>query len=88
MIIDYHRRFLKNFKKRIAPFPTLDEKFGYRFELFSKDPNDPLLQDHKLAGGKSGFRAFSVTGDIRVIYRRLGSGKVEFYDIGSHNQVY
>lgn len=34
------------------------------------------------------FWAFSVTGDIRVIYRMLSEDEAELFDIGSHNQVY
>ncbi|MBI3486516.1 type II toxin-antitoxin system YafQ family toxin [Candidatus Daviesbacteria bacterium] len=49
--------------------------------------NYPTLKDHKLIGKKFGFRAFSVTGDIRVVYKLINSD-VWLYDIGSHNQVY
>jgi len=34
-----------------------------------------------------GLRAFSVGGDLRVVYRETEE-YYEFLDIGSHNQVY
>lgn len=43
--------------------------------------------DHALTGKLTGKRAFSVAGDIRVIYVELEDAIV-FLDIGSHNQVY
>jgi len=45
------------------------------------------LRDHKLIGKKKNFRAFSVTGDIRVVYIIVDSN-IWLFDIGSHNQVY
>lgn len=45
------------------------------------------INDHALTGDLQGRRAFSVTGDIRVVYIEL-EDKIIFLDIGSHNQVY
>ena len=87
MRIKYHREFLKSYKKRIAPYPKLEKQFKKQLERFIKDPKHPLLKNHKLIGRKKSFRAFSVTGDIRVVYRVI-DGAIWLYDIGSHNQVY
>jgi len=35
-----------------------------------------------------GFYAFSITGDIRVIYQKISDEEIILVDIGSHNQVY
>jgi len=48
---------------------------------------DDLLQDHLLMGKLEGYRAFSVTGDIRVVYY-IHDQTAYFVDIGTHNQVY
>lgn len=45
------------------------------------------LNDHALSGNLQGKRAFSITGDIRVIYVEL-EDRLIFLDIGTHNQVY
>lgn len=87
MKIQYHREFLRNYKKRIAPYPKLERQFKNRLGKFIKNPKDPSLRDHKLVGKKGNFRAFSVSGDIRVVYLIVNSS-IRLYDIGSHNQVY
>ncbi len=87
MQIKYHREFTKSYKKRIAQKPKLVSQFQKQLEKFIQSPNDPILKDHKLIGEKSEFRAFSVTGDIRVVYK-IVNNEIWLYDIGSHNQVY
>lgn len=87
MRIKYHKEFVKNYRKRITANPKLVTQFKKRLESFTKNPNDPTLKDHKLVGKRQSFRAFSVTGDIRVVYKITGN-EIWLYDIGSHNQVY
>ncbi|MEK7543897.1 MAG: type II toxin-antitoxin system mRNA interferase toxin, RelE/StbE family [Patescibacteria group bacterium] len=87
MTIDYHRRFLKHFKQRILPRPSVDRQFKKRLQLFLVDRTDSILADHALHGDMEGKRSFSINGDIRVIYRMNGE-TILFYDIGTHNQVY
>ena len=48
---------------------------------------DYPLDDHALIGSMKGLRAFSIGGDVRVVYREADE-YYEFLDIGSHNQVY
>lgn len=45
------------------------------------------LHDHALTGKLAGKRAFSMAGDIRIIYIEL-EDSIVFLDIGTHNQVY
>lgn len=87
MIVYYHRNFTKAFKTRISNNPSLVKQFEERLELFLKEPTSTLLKDHALHGSKFGYRTFSVTGDMRVIYERVKNG-ISLYDIGTHNQVY
>jgi len=87
MKIEYHRQFLKHFKKRIAPHSQLVSKFEERLRLKMTDPKNPVLHDHQLLGSKSEYRSFSVTGDTRVVYRVEGD-VLRLYDIGTHAQVY
>ena len=63
-------------------------RYKERVELFTKDRTDPLLNDHKLRGKLEGFRAFNITGDIRVVYFERGQNYYVFLDIGSHPQIY
>lgn len=87
MIIQFHKNFLKNYRKRIERNPQLVSQFHNRLELFKKNPSDEILRNHKLTGRKKAYNSFSVTGDIRVIYKKIGDS-ILLYDIGSHNQVY
>ena len=87
MELVYHKIFLKHYQKRILPVRSIDQAFQRRLELFLLDPYHPLLKDHKLVGAKTDYRAFSVTGDIRVVYKRAGNAVI-LYDIGTHAQVY
>jgi addiction module RelE/StbE family toxin len=87
MRVEYHRQFVKHFNKRVAPHPKLVAKFEERLRLKVSNPTNPVLKDHQLIGKKSEYRAFSVTGDVRVVYKIEGE-VVRLYDIGTHNQVY
>lgn len=87
MRIKYHREFVKNYRKRIAPNPKLVSQFKKQLQKFIDNPDDPILKDHKLIGKKNEYRAFSITGDTRVVYKRV-AGEIWLYNIGSHNQVY
>ncbi|MBU1129795.1 type II toxin-antitoxin system mRNA interferase toxin, RelE/StbE family, partial [Patescibacteria group bacterium] len=59
-----------------------------RLKIFLKNPSHPLIKDHKLIGSKSNLRSFSVTGDIRLIYKKISNNTIVLMDIGTHNQVY
>ena len=87
MNILYTSRFKKHYKKRIQTNQKLVKRFKERISTFIKVPNDQILDDHALKGAKASYRSFSITGDIRVVYR-LNNGDAIFYDIGTHNQVY
>lgn len=87
MKVEFKDAFIKTFRKRYSHDKEIRKKFDERLELFSLNPTNPILRDHPLKGTKEGFRAFSVTGDIRVIYIEV-YGTAYFIDIGTHNQVY
>jgi addiction module RelE/StbE family toxin len=87
MRIVFHKRFVKNFDKRIKPYPSLLNKFNERYQLFIKNKHHPILKTHPLTGLLKGKQSFSITGDIRVIFQEK-EDTIEFLDIGSHNQVY
>lgn len=87
MQLNYTKNFLKNYKKRIAKNKHLDKQFQDRLQLFVTNQHSPLLKTHKLIGAKKDLHAFSVTGDIRVVYYQEGEAVI-LLDVGSHNQVY
>lgn len=83
-----HRQFKKHYKKRITPQPALVKQFEKRYRLFITNREHRLLGDHALAGELQGYRAFSITGDIRVVYQLINETTALLLDIGKHNQVY
>lgn len=87
MEIKYHKRFLKNYRKRIASNIKLTIQVEKRLEKFKENSNNPILKDHKLTGRMSEYRAFSIGGDLRIVYK-IVRNEIWLYDIGSHNQVY
>jgi addiction module RelE/StbE family toxin len=87
MRVSKHKNFVKSFRLRITPHQNLVRRFNERMELFLSNSTDPVLHDHALGGNLKGKRSFSITGDIRVIYRILPD-QIILIDIGSHNQVY
>jgi len=85
--IIYSKTFVKHFKKRIENKENLEKRLVERVNLFLLDKMNPILKDHALTGKKQGLRAFSIAGDLRIIYIEA-KDSFEFLDIGSHNQVY
>jgi mRNA-degrading endonuclease YafQ of YafQ-DinJ toxin-antitoxin module len=81
------KTFEKHFKKRIIPHGKLTRQFEDRFIRFVTNEKGTPLNDHELSGKLAGKRAFSITGDIRVVYVELENAYV-FLNIGTHNQVY
>lgn len=88
MKIKLHPQFEKSYKKRISFDTKKVKRVAERLKLFEEDPTNPILKDHALIGERSRLRAFSVTGDIRIVYQPVSSDSVIMLDIGSHNQVY
>lgn len=66
----------------------MKERFSERFLIFLKNPAESILRDHPLVGDLHGKRAFSIAGDMRVVYRFLDKEIVLLLRIGTHNQIY
>jgi addiction module RelE/StbE family toxin len=86
-VIRRHKNFEKHFLQRITPHKKLVSQFEERLELFIAGKLESPLNDHPLRGKFANKRAFSVTGNIRVIYEET-MDCITFLDIGTHNQVY
>ena len=84
MIIDFHKDFIKNFKKLS---PKAKEKFKQRQLLFEKDEFDPVLNNHALKGRWLGYRSINVISDIRAIFKR-DTESVLFVAIDKHSNLY
>ena len=65
----------------------LTHQFKERLLLFMAGDLGYPLYDHALTGKLDGKRAFSITGEIRVVYVELEDAIV-LLDVGTHKQVY
>jgi len=85
--IEYTKQFQKRLKQRYGNQPKVIARLQEHLELFSQGRREQPINDHSLTGPLKGLRAFSVGGDIRVVYRETEDSYL-LLDIGSHNQVY
>jgi addiction module RelE/StbE family toxin len=81
------KNFQKQYKLLVRVKHSLKLKIEQRVDLFVENRNNPLLQDHALVGSMKGLRSFSISGDIRIIYKDESEISI-FEEIGTHNQVY
>ena len=88
MKIQTKKKFDKHFSKRIKTHSKLHSQFIKRLTLYTKNKKHPFLKDHQLTGTKKHLRAFSITGDYRVLYWPINQNHIILIDIGTHNQVY
>ena len=84
MTIDYHKDFIKTFKK--LPLKVKNQ-FKERQLLFEKDQFNPTLNNHALKGKYQGYRSINIAGDLRVIFQKENQNVV-FVKIGSHSKLY
>ncbi len=79
------KRALKQFLKK---HPQKQMLISNSIDLFITDPYHPSLETHKLKGKLSGYFAFSIEYDLRIIFFFASPNEVVFANIGSHDEVY
>lgn len=84
MIIHLHKNFLKSYKRLKE---SQKEKFKERRNLFIQDEYNPILNNHALRGKYSGYRSINISGDLRLLYKRIGD-IVIFVIIDNHSNLY
>ncbi len=84
MKVDFHKKFLKKFKK--LPI-SIRSRFVERKNLFIESPNHPILYNHSVDRAYPGCRSINVTGNYRAIFRPLKDGVI-FIAIGTHPELY
>lgn len=86
MIIDFCKKFDKQYKKMTR---TLQQRVDVAIEKFRKNPFDPTLKNHPLKGRLKSKRVFSVTGNIRVVFKEFDNyAVILMLDVGNHPRVY
>lgn len=86
MNITTTKKFDKKIKKQTKKIQT---EFKKRIRVFIDNTNDPILNTHKLSGGKlKGLWSFNLSGDTRVVFDTSHKDVIILVDIGSHSDLY
>lgn len=81
-------KFKRVYKKKLKQYPEIKHHLSHALKLFIKDPFHPLLKTHKLGGPLKGNYAFSLSYDLRVVFKFLSQEEVFLETIGTHEEVY
>lgn len=78
--------------KRLKKFNVkIRKNFKGRIIKFSKNPEDPQLNNHPLKKQWQGYRSIDITADWRVIYKEISVNEEKvayFVAIGTHKELY
>jgi len=85
MKIFFHKNFEKQYKKLKA---KERKRTRESLVLFLKDPFHPLLNNHPLSGRYTDYRSVNITGDLRVVYKRVSETECVFVAIDTHSNLY
>ena len=83
--IFFYRNFRKDYRKLSERIKSRGKE---RIALFCKDPFDPIISNHALAGKFRRYRSIDISGDLRVVHAPIGENIVEFVLIGTHHDLY
>jgi addiction module RelE/StbE family toxin len=81
----YHSRFKKEVKKMS---PKMKKHLEERLRLLIKNEFDPLLNNHKLHGHFDSYRSINITGDMRLVYKKIDADTILLFELGSHSKLY
>lgn len=80
--------FSKKLQRQYKKLPNdIRKKFNNALVVFSKNPNDTSLNNHKLHGKLSGLWSIKITENIRAIYD-IEEKEFHFVEIGTHDKLY
>lgn len=83
------QQFLRQARNFLQKHPDLRERFGKILGDLQRDPFQPHLGLHALAGKLNGCYAVSLTYSYRITLTLLVSdSEITLLDIGSHDEVY
>lgn len=88
MNVEYDTDFVKRLKKLDV---KIRKSFKERIIKFSKNPQDPQLNNHLLEKEWHGYRSIDIKADWRAIYKEINEGGetvAYFVAIGTHKELY
>lgn len=88
MTIKYAPSFFDKLKKVDV---RVRKRVKERMLIFSKNPNDPQLNNHPLKYEYQGYKSIDITADYRALYQEKQEGEetiAYFTLLGTHDQLY
>ncbi|PIU28753.1 type II toxin-antitoxin system mRNA interferase toxin, RelE/StbE family [Candidatus Woesebacteria bacterium CG07_land_8_20_14_0_80_44_9] len=82
MKIYYSSKFASKYRKLPQQVKILMRE---KQDIFFKNPFDPKLKTHKLAGKLKGFWSFSIDKKYRIRFEFLGKQTIRLHSVGTHN---
>lgn len=77
------------FERQYKKLPqALRTKMWERLALLVADESHPLLDNHTLHHPFEGYSSINVTGDWRLVYKKLGPDTYYLRAIGTHHQLF
>ena len=77
------------FKKRFNTLPQkIQAQVNIRLDIFVVNQFDPLLNNHLLHGEYEGCRSINITGDMRLVYKKMDVDKYLLVIVGTHHQLF
>ena len=83
--IRFSTKFKKQYKKSDR---SIQNCFNERLNIFLKDQNDVVLNNHGLTGSFRNYRSININGDWRAIYTIEDKNTATFQLMGTHSQLY
>ena len=80
-----HREFERQSKKLSQ---VIREKMWQRIALMVTEEFHSILYNHKLNPPYEGYRSINITGDYRLIYKKLGPDTYYLRAVGTHHQLF
>lgn len=81
--------FSNSFRREYRKLPEkLRNRVDERIRLFSVDPFNVSLKNHRLKGKLEGYRSINITGDLRAHYYVLKKNTALFVKLGTHGKLY
>ena len=80
-----HRMFKRQYKKLSR---DVQNRVGERLALLVGDERSPLLNDHKLNHPYDGYSSINITGDYRLVYKKLAPDIYFLRAVGTHHQLF
>lgn len=88
MIVKYSPAFISLVKKANV---RVRKSFRERIVIFSKDPDNPQLNNHPLKDEYQGCQSIDITSNWRAIYEKVlirGEKVAYFIALGTHRELY